>query len=192
MNGEELRCLGTERSEAGPAQGVHEPREAPAGAPSLQQPPRSRRGRSLQAPARPRVSAPRPAARRRSARSRSHPAPAPVGPGTHRRPGRSCLPLPPLHRQYGDSTGIHFRFRGSGAGHSPGAAPLLAPGGEGGAAAPGEAGRWEVCAVREGGRGAGGTVPAERWEGCVWPVSGDGHRAVPAGTERRTGQGARR
>lgn len=105
------------------------PREAPAGAPSPPQPPRSRRGRSFRAPARlPAGVRPRPAARRRSARARSHPAAAAAGPGTHRPPGRSCLPLPPLHRPIWRQHPDHFRFRGSGAGHSPGVAPLLDPG----------------------------------------------------------------
>lgn len=81
-----------------------------------------------------------------------------AGPAFHSRPSTD---------QYGGSTGIHFRFRGSRAGHSPGAAPLLAPRSGRGRGA----GRGGGTCARSvtGGRGAGGAVPAERWEGCVWP-----------------------
>lgn len=73
----------------------------------------------------------------------------------------------PSTDQYGGSTGTPFRFRGSGAWHSPGAAPLLVPGSGRGRGA-GRGGG--TCALSvTGGRGAGGAVPAERWEGCVWP-----------------------
>lgn len=81
-----------------------------------------------------------------------------AGPAFHSRPSTD---------QYGGSTGIHFRFRGSRAGHSPGAAPLLAPRSGRGRGA----GRGGGTCARSvtGGRGAGGAVPTERWEGCVWP-----------------------
>lgn len=112
----------------------HEPREGPAGAPSPQQRPRSRRGRSLQAPA------PRGCQRRyrRPGGAALAPIPTPLRPRsvpvlTGHRAGLAFRSRPSTD-QYGGSTARHFRFRGSGAGHSPGAAPLLAPGRAGGAA----------------------------------------------------------
>lgn len=130
----------SERSGAGPAEAGHEPREAAAGAPSPQQPPRSRRGRSLQAPARlpagvsaapggPEAQCPLPLPPRSSrGRSRYSQATRPVLPSTPAPPQTNMAAVP------GSTSASGVQGRGT--------APVLPcywPPGAGGAAAPGGA-----------------------------------------------------